>query len=163
MMFDKFTFCPKCGEKLVEQIQFGQARETCPNCGYIHFEDPKVAIAALIIRDNEVLLARRINEPGKGLWTLPAGFMDAGENPEEAARRECLEETGLDVKILSLFTLINGREHPRGSDILLVYNAQIQSGELQPGDDVDELAFFPIENLPPLAFSSTRQILKNIP
>jgi len=122
-----------------------------------------VAIAALIIRDNEVLLARRINEPGKGLWTLPAGFMDAGENPEEAARRECLEETGLDVKILSLFTLINGREHPRGSDILLVYNAQIQSGELQPGDDVDELAFFPIENLPPLAFSSTRQILKNIP
>jgi 8-oxo-dGTP diphosphatase len=162
MMFDKFTFCPKCGKKLVEQIQFGQARETCPNCGYIHFEDPKVAIAALIMRDNEVLLARRINEPGKGLWTLPAGFMDAGENPEEAARRECLEETGLDVKISSLFTLINGREHPRGSDILLVYKAQIQSGELQPGDDVDELAFFPIENLPPLAFSSTRRILKNI-
>ena len=57
---------------------FGRERPVCPQCGWIHFADPKVAAAVLIEKDGRVLLVRRTNEPFRGLWTLPAGFINAG-------------------------------------------------------------------------------------
>ena len=63
----------------------------------IHFFDPKVAAAVLVERDGHVLLVRRVGEPFRGLWTLPAGFINSGDDPAEAAARERLEETGLSV------------------------------------------------------------------
>ena len=83
----QINFCPRCGLHAV-----------CPQCDWIHFEDPKVAAAVLVEQDGRVLLVRRVNEPYRGLWTLPAGFIDAGEDPAQAAERECLEETGLTVR-----------------------------------------------------------------
>lgn len=138
---------------------FGKPRPVCSGCGHIHFQDPKVAAAALVIQDNQVLLARRANEPSRGLWTLPAGFVDAGEDPAKAAQRECLEETGLTVRVHQLVDVIAGREHPAGADIVIVYLAEVIEGELQPGDDADQAQFFPAGNLPPLAFKATHKAL----
>ena len=135
-------------------------RPVCPSCGWIYFTDPKVAAAVLVIQDGRVLLTRRINEPFQGYWTLPAGFMDAGENPEDTARRECLEETGLHVKITALFDLISGREHDHGADIVLIYSAEIIGGVLQAGDDADQVEFFSLSNLPTLAFAATKKTLQ---
>ena len=67
-------------------------------------------MAVLVEDDGQVLLVRRANEPQRGLWTLPAGFVDAGEDPVLAAERECLEETGLRVKITGLLDVIFGLE-----------------------------------------------------
>jgi ADP-ribose pyrophosphatase YjhB (NUDIX family) len=131
----------------------------CSTCGYIHFQDPKVAAAALVIRDGRVLLVRRVNEPARGKWTLPAGFVDAGEDPAEAAQRECLEETGLTVRVHHLVDVIGGREHPGGADIVIVYQADVVEGDLNPGDDADQAQFFPPENMPPLAFKATHKAL----
>jgi ADP-ribose pyrophosphatase YjhB (NUDIX family) len=86
--------------------------------------------------------------------------VDAGEDPAQAAERECLEETGLSVRVTELMDLISGQEHPRGAHILIVYRAEILSGNAHPGDDADCVGFFDFENLPPLAFQSTQQILK---
>ncbi|HRJ75091.1 MAG TPA: NUDIX domain-containing protein, partial [Anaerolineales bacterium] len=96
--------------------KFGKIRPVCPQCGFIYFQDPKVAAAVLIEKDSRVLLVRRVNEPFRGLWTLPAGFINADEDPAEAAARECLEETGLVVKIKNVLDVIAGREHERGAD-----------------------------------------------
>jgi ADP-ribose pyrophosphatase YjhB (NUDIX family) len=85
--------------------------------------------------------------------------MDAYEDPEQAAERECLEETGLRVEITGLEEILAGREHPRGSDILIVYRAKIVDGSLAAGDDADQVGFFRRDQLPPLAFQSTRKIL----
>ncbi len=156
----EINYCMRCGTRLVSQHHFGRVRPACPACGWIHFEDPKVAVGVLIERGDEVLLVRRINEPQQGSWSLPAGFLDAGELPEEAAARECLEETGLVVRITGLHTLIGGREHPKGADIVIVYRAEIVSGELTPGDDADMAAFFPRTALPSLAFAATRRALE---
>lgn len=159
MLSDVINFCPRCGTAVVPAQRFGQIRPVCPACDWVYFADPKVAVAALIERDRQVLLVRRANDPQRGLWTLPAGFVDAGEDPVLAAERECLEETGLQVRIAGLLDVLYGQEHPRGAHIVIFYRAEIVSGYLQPADDVDRVAFFPIDQLPPLAFSTTRKIL----
>lgn len=133
-------------------------RLSCPDCGWVYFADPKVAVAVLIERNRSVLLVRRANEPQRGSWTLPAGFVDAGEDPKLAAVRECLEETGLAVRIVELLDVIYAHEHPRGAHIVIAYRGEIIAGELQAGDDVDKVSFFEFENLPKIAFETTHKI-----
>jgi 8-oxo-dGTP diphosphatase len=155
-------FCPRCGKPISIEIKFGKERPVCRNCGWVFFSDPKVAVTALIRQEGKVLLVRRINLPAQGLWTLPGGFMDAFEVPEQAVRRECLEETGLIIEVDGLHQIFSGREHKHGSDILLVYDAHIISGELRSGDDADRAEFFPQDALPLLAFHSTEMILHRL-
>ena len=162
MIADEIHYCPRCGTRLIVQNRAGRQRPVCPLCDWIFFPDPKVAVAVLVHQSGRVLLARRANQPHRGLWTLPAGFVDAGEDPAQAAQRECLEETGLQVKITKLLDVFSNREYPGGADILIVYYADIISGELHPGDDVDQVDFFLLKQLPPLAFESTLKILQAI-
>lgn len=116
-------------------------------------------MVVLIRKDGQVLLVQRVFEPQRGHWTLPSGFVDADEDPRAAAVRECLEETGLTVGNLKLLDVIYSQEYPRGASILLLYEAEVQSGELRPGDDAAQAGYFSMENLPPLAFLSTHHIL----
>jgi ADP-ribose pyrophosphatase YjhB (NUDIX family) len=139
--------------------RFGRLRPICPSCGWVYFADPKVAAAVLVEQDGAVLLVRRVNPPFQGLWSLPAGFVDAGEDPARAAERECLEETGLRVRVTGLLEVLAGQEHARGAHILIVYRAEIVSGVITAGDDADRAAFFSRQHLPPLAFASTSLIL----
>jgi 8-oxo-dGTP diphosphatase len=161
-VLEELKFCPRCGSRLAQGERFGRLRPVCPACDWVYFADPKVAAAALIVRDGEVLLVRRANDPQRGLWTLPAGFIDAGEDPAQAVVRECLEETGLQVRVVGLWDVLFGQEHPRGAHILIVYRVEIESGVLQSGDDVDQAGFFSLQNLPPLAFSTTQTILHKL-
>ena len=86
-MEPEINFCPRCGSRVSLREKFGKPRAVCSNCNWIHFADPKVAAAVLVEQDGSVLLVRRVNEPFRGLWTLPAGFVDAGEDPARAAER----------------------------------------------------------------------------
>jgi 8-oxo-dGTP diphosphatase len=155
----EFNYCPCCGTPVNHEERFGKIRPVCPQCGWIHFVDPKVAAAVLIEQDGHVLLVRRANEPFRGLWTLPAGFIDGGEDPALAAARECLEETGLNVHVTRVLDIISGKEHPRGADFIIVYLATVVGGELKPDDDADAAEWFPRESLPQLAFRATQVVL----
>lgn len=157
-----YIYCPYCTTKLESKEVDGKERLFCPGCEWIHFEDPKVAAGVLLLDNNKVLLVRRIFEPNRGEWTLPAGFVDAHENPRDAATRECLEETGLQVEITGIYDLISGREHERGADLVIVYNAKVVGGILRAGDDADEAAFFSLNELPPLAFQATKQVVQSL-
>jgi ADP-ribose pyrophosphatase YjhB (NUDIX family) len=95
-------------------------------------------------------------QPRQGMWTFPAGFVEFDEDPAEAAVRECREETGLEVRLNGLLDLIAGREHERGADIVVVYCARLVGGEPRADDDVDQVAFFGPDELPPLAFRATQ-------
>lgn len=155
-------FCPYCGETVVLKQIYNEEHAACPNCSWVHYEDPKVAAGVLVLDAGRILLTRRIFNPHKGDWTLPAGFMNAYENPQDTARRECLEETGLEVEIDKLLDIISGREHPRGADMVVVYLAHVTGGTLIAGDDASEAAFFALTNLPPLAFQATQQIVESL-
>jgi len=161
MKLEEVHFCIRCGSRLTLQERYGQTRPVCPHCGWVYFADPKVAAGALLVDEQgRVLLVKRSNPPFAGLWTLPAGFVDAGEDPAAAAARECKEETGLQVEIERLLELRYGREHTRGADFILFYLARLRGGDLAAADDAAEAAWFPLTALPPLAFQSTRAVLQ---
>lgn len=159
---DQYKYCPKCTTPLEVRLQIGEKRLTCPACGWVYYEDPKVAAGVIILRGTEVLLVSRVMEPFAGAWSIPAGFVNAFEDPKAAARRECAEETGLTVELDELFEVLTGREHIRGSDIFLVYRGHVLRGKLAAADDAAEVGWFSLENLPRLAFESTRKVLTKL-
>ena len=156
----RINFCINCGSRLELRKAHGKERPVCPACEWVYFADPKVAVAVLVEKEGKVLLTRRVYDPERGKWSLPAGFMDAFENPELAAERECLEETGLIVKVTGLVDVLGGREHPNGADVFILYRAEIVGGKLDAGDDADQVGFFARDQLPPLAFKTTRKALR---
>jgi ADP-ribose pyrophosphatase YjhB (NUDIX family) len=135
-------------------------RPVCSSCGRTHFEDPKVAAGVLVTQNGSILLVRRALEPEQGRWTLPAGFVDAGEDVRQAAARECLEETGLQVTVGDVFDLFSGREHAQGADIVIVFRGTVVGGALRPGDDAEAAAFFSGGEIPELAFEATRKSIE---
>ena len=161
MAISDYKYCPRCAAPLDYEYRYGAVRGVCPNCKWIHFVDPKVAAAVLVEQNGRVLLVRRVGEPFRGFWTLPAGFINSGEDPAEAAARECLEETGLSVRVTRLFDIVAGREHPSGADFVIVYRAEVIGGELKPDDDADAAEWFERGNLPPLAFRATQKVLES--
>lgn len=158
---DPIQFCPACGASLTYKEAFGRVRPVCPSCGRVHFEDPKVAAAVFVLDGDRMLLVRRVNEPELGKWSLPAGFVEADEDPRSAAERECREETGLRVKVTQLVDVIHQPvDNREGASIVIVYAAELKGGKLVAHDDVDASGFFGLDDLPPLAFESTRTVIE---
>lgn len=151
----ELNYCPHCGHALADKEAFGRTRRVCPACDRIVFRDHKVAAGVFIAREGKVLLVRRCMGARRGTWSFPAGFVEFGEEPAEAAARECYEETGLEVEIAGLHAVI-GPEPTGAASVVIVYRARIAGGELMPGDDVDRVGFFGLDELPPLAFRATR-------
>lgn len=155
------NYCPQCGGPLEERLTHGRRRRYCPACDRAVFRDPKVAAGMLATReDGAVLLVRRLNRPGQGLWSIPAGFVEYDEAPSDTAVRECLEETGLVVALGGLLDVIPGEGLPGEASFLIVYFGRALDGELRAGDDADRAAFFSLDHLPPLAFASTQRALR---
>ena len=151
-------YCERCGHSLGQKEVGGRVRPCCPGCGHIVFFDPKVAAVVLVARDGQLLLVRRGIEPAMGRWSFPAGYVDRGEVVEEAAIREVKEETGLDVRLDGLVGVYSTRDSPV---VLAVYSAHVVDGSPEPGPEVQEVAPFPLDELPPLPFPHDYQILED--
>ena len=132
----------------------------CSQCGFIYYQNPVPAAAVILSQNGQVLLVKRKYDPKAGDWSLPAGFMEYEESPQETAIRETKEETGLNVSISRLFNVYGACDDPRSHVVLVVYVVETIGGSLQAGDDALEARFFPLDSLPPyIAFSSHRQAL----
>jgi ADP-ribose pyrophosphatase YjhB (NUDIX family) len=106
---------------------------------------------------------KRKFEPRVGEWSLPAGFIEWGEGPEQTAIREVQEETGLNVAVCSLYGIYRGQDYPDYEILLVVYRGEILGGELQPGDDALEAQWFDLAHLPEnIAFHLHRNILAEL-
>lgn len=147
-------FCQRCATALTTRRVGDRDRPACPGCGFVHYADPKVGVGVLLTDAGRVLLVQRTVPPGKGLWSLPGGFLDAGEDPRATAAREVLEETGLRVSVGRVLDVFYNGTGP-GASIFLLYEAEYRGGEPVAGDDAGNAAFFPRADLPDLAFAST--------
>ena len=102
-----------------------------------------------------VLLIKRKHDPFAGRWALPGGFVDENERLVDAALRELQEETGLTaVSLEQLYTAGDPGRDPRGWTVTVAYLARVEADQLQPvaADDAEEVGWFPLDDLPPLAF-----------
>ena len=156
-----YIWCPICNTELVERTLGSKKRKNCLVCGFVLYRNPAPASAVIIEQNGKVLLAKRRFPPFRGDWSLPAGFVEYGESPQDCAIRETHEETNLKVKISSVFGVYSGKDDPRTHAILIVYLTKDVTGELKPGDDAEQLGFFSQDEIPPnIAFSAHRQVLK---
>jgi ADP-ribose pyrophosphatase YjhB (NUDIX family) len=155
-------YCSRCGGEMTERAVGGRMRSACPACGFVAYVDPKVACGVLVERGGKVLLVRRRNEPGRGLWCLPCGFEEADEPPEQAARREALEEIGAEVALDGVLGIYHYTDDPRGAGLLVIYRAHCDdTAALVPGDDAADIGFFAPDQLPPISHHSHRRALED--
>ena len=160
---DRAAFCIVCGAGLEQREVFGAIRKTCTACDYIQFRSPAGAAAVVVVRGREILLVRRRIEPYLGLWGFPAGFQDYWETPQEAAAREVLEETGLEIAIERLLDVCYTRDDPRKRSNVVVYLARPVAGTLRAADDAADAAFFSLDGLPDeIAFENNQAILRRL-
>jgi ADP-ribose pyrophosphatase YjhB (NUDIX family) len=135
----------------------------CPSCGYVHFRNPGVG-AAVVIWDEagRLLLVKRA--PGAtraGLWSIPAGYVDYGEDVRMAAARELHEETGLEAEVGDAVWVASNFHDPAKLTVGIWFAGTVTGGSLQAGDDAAEAAFFATDELPPLAFETDSAYLRS--
>ncbi len=141
-------YCIQCGNPLSKKFIDGRARDYCLSCGWIYFHQLKVSSAVIIEQDQKILLLKRAYQPWQGDWYLPAGFVEADEDPRDAGKREVQEEIGINVEITNLFNHYYFNDDPRGNGLLLVYCSVINQLTFKPNNEILDFAFFPKNNLP---------------
>jgi ADP-ribose pyrophosphatase YjhB (NUDIX family) len=154
--------CPRCAEALANHGD----RVECAACGFVHWANSQPTACALVVDDRgRVLLGRRATQVFHGYWDTPGGFLQEGEDPEAALRRELREETGLDVEPVAFFGA-NTDRYGDGEDAPFTLNlywvVRVVGGEERPDDDVSELRWFAPDELPPpeeIAFENVAQVL----
>ena len=164
MLASQANYCIRCGTALEDRFIYGESRRICATCNHIHFVDPKVAAVTFIHNGESILLVRRAMDPEKGKWALPGGYVDANEDPRQAAIREAKEETGLHITITRLLDIVftppaDGEQGIR--PIVIIFEACVVGGTIQPQDDVDKVEWFTADTLPELAFKSTLETIQN--
>lgn len=154
--------CRECGAPVVYRIPDDgdtHPRAVCTRCGTIHYENPLMVVGTVPALGERVLLCRRAIEPRRGLWTLPAGFMELNETTAQGAARETDEEAGAEITMGPLFSLLNvthvGQVH-------LFYRATLQSERFNPGVETLEARLFNESEIPwdELAFRTVKTTLR---
>lgn len=142
-------YCQQCGQPATYTIPDNDSRErlvcTSTNCGYIHYDNPKVVTGVLAVHNDKILLCRRAIEPRLGYWTLPAGFMELGETMAQGGLRETIEEAEATAINAQLYCLL---EVPNLGQIHVMYLANLQDGAFGVGAESLECRLFEIDELP---------------
>jgi ADP-ribose pyrophosphatase YjhB (NUDIX family) len=158
---DVWRRCPVCAAPVRREV----GRVQCPECGFVHYANPKPTASALVVDDEgRIMFARRGKDPAAGMLDLPGGFVEEGEAPLDCLHRELREEAGIglrDTEFVGVFMdwyRVGSREV---STLNLYWSARIADGEPRPADDVAELVFFGPGEIPwdDVAFSHIADVL----
>ena len=154
------TYCPRCAHTMEAAEVGGRVREVCAQCGFILYRNPVPGVGVLVEMDGGIVLIQRGQPPFAGSWALPAGYIEEDESVDQAALRECREETGLEVELVELFGVYSFPEGPVQSGIIIFYRARPVGGTLQAGDDAQDVCVFSPDALPSdVAFRTHREVL----
>ena len=157
-MVHHIKYCQRCGCELVSKYVQKVERLYCTKCRHVVYLDPKIAAVVLVCSEKGLLLVKRGIEPHLGRWSLPSGYVDRGENVESAATREVWEEAQLKISLTNLQGIYSGI----GPVVLAVYQAEPLEGDPAVGNEVTEVAWFPIDNLPNLPFPHDDRIIQDL-
>ena len=153
---------PRAAPRFERRVPEGDSleRRVCADCGFIDYENPKI-VAGVVAADGQgrILLCRRAIQPSRGLWTLPAGFLEAHEAVEDGARRETWEEARAKVTLESVLAVYS---IPRISQVQVLFRARLIS-DFAPGEESLDVDLFDWEHIPweEIAFPSVRWALRH--
>jgi ADP-ribose pyrophosphatase YjhB (NUDIX family) len=158
----RIKHCRVCGSPASYRVPPDDNRERaiCTACGEIHYENPINVVGTVPYWGDQVLLCRRNIEPRRGLWTLPAGFLELGESTAEGAWRETDEEAGARIELQGLFTVLNV---VRAGQVHLFYLARLTDATFTPGPETVEAQLFREDEIPwdEIAFRTVRETLRH--
>lgn len=136
-------FCSQCGAPLERRVPAhdNMERLVCSRCDHVHYELPRVLVGCFVTCGQRLLWIRRAISPYKGLWTVPGGFLERGEDPREAAARELFEETGVSIDRDALQLYLMGSICAI-NEIHLVFRGRVQTEQACCTDEADAVGFF---------------------
>ncbi|MCG8504849.1 MAG: NUDIX hydrolase [Sphingomonadales bacterium] len=141
-------------------VPAGDDRErlVCNACGFVSYENPKIVVGSVVTRGAQILLCKRAIEPRKGFWTLPAGFLELNESPEDGAKREAREEAMAEIAIRALLAVY---AIPHISQVQLMYLARLISDDVSAGPESEAVGLYDWDDIPwsDLAFPSVHWAL----
>ncbi|MBD0379418.1 NUDIX hydrolase [Paenibacillus sedimenti] len=139
-------FCMSCGAALETRDVDGTLRRACTVCSFVHWGNYSVGVGALVMREGKMLLVRRAQEPGKGRWTNPGGYIEQHELIHNTIQREVMEETGVEAVVKRVVAL---RDLPRNiHNLYVAFEMDYVSGEPVPdGVEVDAAGFYSLEEI----------------
>lgn len=120
-------------------------RLVCPECDFICYENPKIVVGAVCSWEDKILLCKRAIEPRIGFWTLPAGYMELNETPDQGAARESWEEARAKIEIDALLGVFNV---PQISQVQLIYRARLLSPDVSAGPESQEVGLYLWDDIP---------------
>lgn len=157
-MASVFRYCPLCATPLEAFWDEGRLRQRCPACGWVHYRNPTVGVAVILLERGRLLLGERRS----GGWCIPCGHVEWDEAVEAAARREFLEETGLEVVLEEVFAVHSNFHDPQQHTVGVWYCGRRVGGRLRAGGDLLRVAFFSLDALPPLVFPTDGQVVARL-
>lgn len=138
-------FCGKCGTAMRHHENPDEPAFVCPKCGYTAYPKISPAVIVLVTKGDQILLQRNSHYKSAN-WSLVAGFVDPGENLEEAVRREVREESSIEVKDIRY---VRSQTWPFPSNIMIGFRAEYAAGEIHPdGEEVLASQWFDRGDLP---------------
>jgi NAD+ diphosphatase len=149
-------FCGACGEITVKKAD--EHAKVCPKCGHISYPRLSPAVIVAVTKGDRLLLARNKNFVS-GMYSVLAGFVEAGETLEECVKREIKEEAGIEVKNIKYF---GSQSWPFPNSFMLGFTAEHESGEIQIGEDeIADARWFSVEEIPniPGKLSISRKLI----
>ena len=153
------SFCPQCGTRYMPEPG-SSSPASCAACGHRRFRSADPAVSVLVSDGERVVLCRRTPSSFQGgRWCLPCGFVDFDEDFLTAGRREVREETGLNVAVRSILSVVTNRHTPALHTLVIVLEASVIDGDLMAGDDADRAEWFVPSALPDLAFEADDHII----
>ena len=135
-------------------------RHVCGHCGFVNYQNPKIVTGSVVRHEGRILLCRRAIEPRRGFWTIPAGYLEMHETPEDGARREAIEEANARLALrgmLAVYTV------PRLSQVQILFRATLEDGTFSAGPESLEVKLFEWDEIPwdEIAFPTVHWALRH--